>query len=501
MSSRLAELVREAKTHTRTSAGNATGAIADAFRGNSRLSAPIIYALSVLAERAASLISLPLVTIYVSPAEYGNYDVAISIVELVFTVMALAIAPTVVRFASTAPTDAEASRWARELMGTALVFVAVFGTLIVAAAPSVAGRLGVDVDAVAFRILIASAVMASCVDLPLMWLRLKNWAWTYFWLIFARTATQLVMMFLALHLGYGIPGLMVANGATVLAFACVLLGIQWHQTGLGVSRQALASIIRYGLPIVTSGVLLFGLGSANRWFLPGSVSTEAIAHFGLASRLALIVPLLFYPFLLWWGPRQISSLREPNGYALGARMWGIGISLLIVCGLGLALVGPVAVLAVLPSGYAPSIGYLNALIVAQALHQLVHLTSAGNYARENGLTVLGIDAAGAATAIMGYVVLLPLLSINGVVLAMVLGSLLRLGLNVWFGAKHAPLPYPWTKAIAAGFIACAMVVWAPGSDHYLLRVIYTAMSVPLMTLALVWIGLLRFTDGERHVRA
>lgn len=450
-----------------------------------KLPSPVVYAISVAAEKGVSLLTIPLMAAYLPPSEYGAYDVAVSVVELVNLIMVLAIGATVIRFASTATTDADARRGVAELLGTALAIVAVFGTLFLIYGPSITTGLGVTTDPLAFRLLLAAAVIAPCIELPLVWMRMKDRAHLFFILVMTRTVAQLVAMALALWLGYGAAGVMAVNGLVLLVFAGVLLVIQLRETGISISQQALGRILTYGLPVVGASLAMFALGNANRFFLPGAVSTETIAHFGLASRLAAVVWLMLYPFDLWWAPRRISTLSEPGGLELGARMWGIGIALLTLAAMGLSLAGPVAVHLLLPKSYEPTIQLLPLLILAQFLHHVTALSNVGIYARDNGYGVLAIDVSGAALAIVGYLVLVPQLGTTGAVLAMLIGNALRLGLYLRIGAKLAPIPYPWVAAIACGVVALFLVQLAPQSGHMVARTAYTAVAC-LMLLATFW---------------
>lgn len=499
MTPRLFAMVREARGATTARAQEFIGELGALPKRFQDWPAPAIYAVSIASEKAVSLISLPMMALYLPPSSYGSYDVAVSIVEIVNIVMSLAIGATLVRFASTASSEHGAKREASELLGTMLLVVAVVGGLLVAMAPSFTSSVGIEADPIAFRLLVAAAVLTPCIELPLVWLRLKDRALLYFLLAMLRSSAQLIAMFFVLHWGYGVPGVMTANGICMILFAIILLILQVRDTGISCSKKAIYRILVYGLPIVAAGLCQFLLGNANRLFLPGVVATEVIGHVGLATRMAMIVWLVFSPFDLWWGPRRIATLTQPGGHELGARMWGIGLSLLLTASVGLALVGPAVMLMVFPKSYAPAVALLGPLILVQVLHHSANLTNVGVLARNTGFKLFAIDAAAAALAVTGYLVLLPKFAINGMLIAMILGFGFRLGLYIWAGYERAPLPYPWLAAITSVIVGIVLAMAAPATDQIAWRLLYSAVAIPLFACVTVVTGLASLSGGTTNV--
>jgi O-antigen/teichoic acid export membrane protein len=327
--------------------------------------------------------------------------------------------------------------------------------------------------------------------LPLFWLRLKNRAGVFFLVVMARTLSQALLMLIMLTNGYGVPGLMAGNGAALLVLAGALLVMQTRDTGIAFSPRALRWISTYGLPIVGAELAMFALGNCNRLFMPGHIAPEVIAHFGLAARIALITALATAPFELWWFPKRIAVLDEAGGLATSARMWGLGVGIIILAGTCLALTGPVLVHVLFPLSYAGAIAYVVPLVVIQCLHVMTLFTNVGSYARANGAYVFCIETGCAAVAITGYVLLIPALGIAGVLVAMAAAQLCRMTLHLWFGRVLAPLPYPWTAAFATLAAAVVLVSIAPPHDWLIWRMLYTIVSLGLLGAVVLATGLVK----------
>lgn len=456
-----------------------------------RLPSPIIYLVSVVATKAVSLITIPIMAAYLTPAEYGDYDVAVSFVEFVLLTLGLAIGATLIRFASTATTEEAARQCARELVGTALCIVIIFGGPVIYYSPFILDRLGIQTDHLALRFLIAGAAVSAMIELPLYWLRLKDRALTYFAVVMGRTFFQALLTWFILSQGYGVPGMMITNGAVLLAIAAILLFMQIRDTGIAVSNQALKRILIYGLPIVGADLAMFGLGNANKLFMPPYVASETIAHFGLAARLALIISLATAPFDLWWVPRRIASLAAPGGLDLSARMWGFGIAIIILASTAVALGAPIIVHLLLPASYAGAIAYIGPLVIIQGMHIATIFSNVGSYARQHGSYVFGIEVFSAFIAISGYFLLIPIYGVYGVLAAMAIGQVSRFSLHLWFGQELAPLPYPWLAAILSIAVAVGLVIIAPPNDWIMWRFLYTFLALAMIASTILLTGLVR----------
>lgn len=463
-----------------------------------RLPTPVIYLISVVATKAVSLITIPIMAAYLSPADYGDYDVAVSFIEFILLTLGLAIGATLIRFASTAENEEAARQCARELVGTALCIVIVFGIPVIYYGPILLDQLGIRTNHFALRILIAGAAISAMIELPLFWLRLKDRAITFFTVVLARTLAQALLTWFILSQGFGVPGVMISNGLVLLAIAAVLLFMQIRDTGIAVSRSALGHIIFYGLPIVGADLAMFGLGNANKLFMPPYVSSETIAHFGLAARLALIVSLATTPFDLWWIPKRIASLTQPGGLELGARMWGNGIAITILAATAVALGAPIIVHLLLPTSYVGTIAYIGPLVIIQSMHIATLFSNVGSYARKHGSYVFGIEVFSATIAIAGYFLLIPMMGVYGVLVAMAVGQICRFSLHLWFGQELAPLPYPWLAAITCIAVAFILVIIAPPNDWIVWRFLYTFLSLVLVAVTIVASGLVKLSDAWRQ---
>ena len=456
---------------------------------NRRISPPVAYVASVAVDKGFSVIAIPLLASYLAPASYGRLDVAVSLIESIGLVMSFGMADTLVRFAGGDSSSLERRRCMAELLACALLMTLTIGTAIQLAAPWLAATFNISISVQALRWGLLGATLSALIELPLMWLRLRNRAGLFLLTIGARSVIQISTMWLVLPAGLGAEGIIVANGATMLFLAAVLAIWQFAETGIAWSYVALRRIAHYGLPLVLASLAMFALGSCNRLFLSGQVPDQEIAFLGLATKLALAAPLLFQPFNLWWIAKRFKVLAQPNGLEESAKAWALGYSMLIMSALGVCLAGPVFIEMAFPPSYAEASAYLPFVVAICVMNELNTLCNTGTYARDNGLGVLAANGAGALLAIAGYMLLIPLYGVPGVLAAMLAGHSLRLTIFLKSGRELAPIPYPFAAAIAVSIFAVAAVVVAPPASDIVARALWSVPAVIFTGAAMIGLRL------------
>jgi O-antigen/teichoic acid export membrane protein len=457
-----------------------------------RLQVPpaIAYIASIALDKGISIITIPLVAAYVTPAEYGRLDVAVSLIEFVGLLLTFGLADTLVRFAGAATDPAARRDCVAKLLGAGLLLAVIAAIIAQIMAPWLSSALGLQVGMSALRMGLAGAAIGALVEMPLLWLRLQQRSDLFLGFIAVRSTVQLVSTFVVLRLGWGADGILLANGIAVVGFALALAVWQIASTGVAFSTESFRQIGRYGLPLVGASLSMFALGSCSRWFMSGRVPDAEIACFSLAFKLALIVPLLLQPFALWWNPQRIAVLSEPDGLQRSAKAWGLGFAVLVTAALAVTLGGPVLIHLALPASYAGAAQYVPLVVLICFLNELNTLCNVGAYARSTGLAVLGVNASGALAALLGYIVLTPSFGVTGIIVAMILGHVVRLALFTSIGHKTVPIPYPLVPAgIVIGMSLLA--VWlAPVSAHIFARITWSVVVALIVSSAFIGLGLI-----------
>ena len=434
------------------------------------------YGIAIVIMKGSSLFTIPLVTANLSPAAYGELDLAISLVEFTALFCTFGLSEILFRFGNASAKTARADL--RALTGTMLVAAAIASAIIQLAAGPLRTAFDLAIAEPAFRLALAAAGVTAFVELPLAFLRMRDRAAAFLGFVVARTAGQIGLVWFLLSAGWDAEGVLVGNAAMHLIVSAALLRMLIAETGIGISRAMARNMLAYGLPLVASGLCMFALGTADRWFLADAVSRETLAHYAIAGKFALATSLILQPFGMWWYPRRLALLATPGGIAANRTAWRAGLAILAAGAVMLHLALPVLVGLILPASYAPSIAWLPWLIAVIALNELVSLSNAGAYLGRTTFTVLGVNAAAAAIVLALYALLIPASGLSGAIAATIAAQLFRLGAFAFLSRRNAPVPLvsSGTLAILSAALLPAMALPANAG------IAWTAAAIALVPL-------------------
>jgi O-antigen/teichoic acid export membrane protein len=449
------------------------------------LAAPVIlYALSVAFGKGLVLVTLPFLTHGLAPAEFVRLDMAASLIEPIGLIGCLAIAETLFRFAPQHPEGR--ATLARALTGMALTLglpLVLLTQLIlvplVAPWPNMPGEL-------ALRLALLLACLGAFIELPLAFWRLSEQPLRFTAFVIGRSLAQAALLIGGLKAGFGVDGVLIGN-AVIDGLVILLLWRLMPSRGLPVIRLAgLTGHIRYAVPILGGGLAMFALGAMDRWFLAGRVDPDALAHYALATKLAMALALAIQPFGLWWYPRRLAVLRGPDGPQETARYWLAGLALLCLGAVVLMALARLFVLGIFPPAYHGVLAYLPWLFALVLMNELASLSNGPAYARDSGWHVLRVNGAGAIMALALYLLLIPGFGLVGAMAATACGQVTRLVL-FWadrgLGARipyRLPLALVMMAAALSGMITLAGKTAPDGSVPLAL-----GLAIAIMLLVLV----------------
>ena len=447
----------------------------------SRYDFVIFYALSIALGRGLSIFVLPITSRLVPPAEYARLDVAASIIEICGLIASFAIGDLIFRFATEVDGEAEKKRVASSVLGVGVLCAAFAFLVTQLSLPLLASQLSLQVSETALRAGLASAACIGLIELPLAWLRFRNRSGAYLGFIAIRSITQIMLMIAVLVAGQGPEGVIISNACVDGALTAYLFYRQVKEFGISWSREMMRHALHYSLPIVGGSLAMFGLGSCDRLFLAGAVPAVTLAHYALAGKLAFAAPLLLQPFLLWWNPRRIAILSDPDGIEQSRRMVGLGMMVLSAGSMIVIITGALFLHYVMPASFHGAIRFLPFIIFMCALNEIASLVNVGAFARAHGREVLLINGLGGIAAIAGYALLVPMFGVSGAIVATILGHSVRIVLFIVLGHKSAPVAYPISAMLAMMATIAALVYVRPPIEALGMQIVFA-----IFALAVVW---------------
>lgn len=430
----------------------------------SALQQMFFYGLGLILMKGISLIMLPVFTRYLSPAEYGQLEVLLALVNIGTLLLGLGLVDALYRFAGLA--DSEATRQqAAGVLFTQTLLIALIGLLLLMPfAEQIAHWLPGNVTASLVRWTLLSVVLEGVIGIPLAWLRMQGMARFFFLCTAGRVVVQALFIWLSLRWGMGVEGVVMVGAITTFGQALLMGGWQWHNTGLTWRMRGGIQYLRYGIPILVSGLAGFAVAGLDRWWLAGAAGETELAYYAVAGKFALAAGLVLQPFALWWYPKRFQFLGETGGLRKNADFAELGAALGYLLAGGVGLVAPYLILQLTPESYHPAIKLVPWLVAAMALKTQSELMNVGCYSQRDSRLQMNIHLLCSAVGVLGYALLIPHFGVAGVIASQFVVNGLRATLFLYFSQKLLYLPYRWYGVVSAA-IVMVVALWLGQSIH------------------------------------
>jgi O-antigen/teichoic acid export membrane protein len=416
----------------------------------------VFYGASLGWTKALAMLTLPLLTAMLAPADFARLELLSSAGEIGALFAGAGLVDTAYRFAS--GTDAKGKRAAGEILGLAtLIALAGIGLTVAFAAP-LAAMMPLPTKAAEIVLLGSAVALEALIAVPLAFMRMRGKAGTYAAATAIRSTVQAGLVAGCVAAGWGATGVLAGGMVAAVAAAGVLAARQARDSGLIVAPQRSGHLLAYGVPLVGGGLASFVLGTADRWLLAGTVDAANIGQYALAAKIAMVAALLTQPFELWWYPRRVGLLTQTGGIAQSARIVTAGITLTVLAAAGAAVAGPILIHALTPPAYHAAAAMVPWLCAAIALQSLGSLVNVGCYAGKTGAMPMLINMAAAAVALACYALLIPAYGVDGAIAATVAAQGARFGLFLIVSQRRVHVPLSLRPLLLP--IGCAMAAAA-----------------------------------------
>jgi O-antigen/teichoic acid export membrane protein len=449
----------------------------------------IAYQSPALVSGLLALVTLPLYTRRLTPADLGVAETVLTFIILGSIVLRGGLGEALIRLWFTEDEPAGQARIAR----TALVTVAGVTTLVALlalpfAAP-LAELLGGRHDAGIGRLAILGLWSFTNLETAYALLRVQERRQVFLVASLANVVLTVgLTVTLVVILDEGVHGYLAGNyvaSALVLAGIWIGEGRRFHLRG-GWAR--LGPLLRYGLPIVPAEAAVFALNVVDRAYLLRRESAAAAGLFALAVKLATVVIVAVRAFGLAWPPLAYSVRDDDEARRLYAAVttWYVAVIGFVV--LALALLARWIVDLLAAPRFADAHEALGWVALGWGLYGLALLlvTVAGR-AR---VTTRSAPAAfgGLAANVVALVVLVPPLGIAGAGLALCVAYVVTLAVLHLLTRSLFHVPFEWgrlahaTTVLGLAALGGELLLPASGAGGLVARVGLLA-AVPLVLLA------------------
>lgn len=452
----------------------------------------LIYGLAAILARGLAIFLLPIYTRVMSPADYGVYDLLVTLVALANLVVALEVSQGLARFwADTVQGAARARVASTALWFTVGMYLAVCSVALLFADPLAVWLTGDVAYREALRLGLVFIALNGVFYLVLNQFRweLRSSEFALVSLAYALLTLGFAVLFcLVLH--WGLEGVLLAQIAATLISLLLALWRLRASFRMAFDGHALRAMLAFSLPLVPSGIAIFTSLYINRFALIQYATMEEVGIYGLATRIAGLITLLILGVQAALTPLVYQHAGQPETPGQIARLFSWFVALALLGCLGLGLLANELVQLFATADYASAAPLVMILAPAMLMAQM-YVFAPGIGIRKKTLYQLGVTLLAAVISVLANWLLVPLSGMVGAAWATLLSSVVFLGGWFWISQRLYPVPYAWWPLglCLLVFIACAL---AGGIIVTLLQSWWLALLVKvslLLLLALMLVGL------------
>jgi O-antigen/teichoic acid export membrane protein len=461
------------------------------------LSDVFVYGLSSVLARSVGLLLLPILTRYLSAAEYGVAEILAVCFVLANLLLPLEVSQAVARLFG----DSRDARQREDYAWTAFWFTAaVFAALaaVVCSVPAAVSQwlLGSSDYAAVLSIAVIAMVgqaLLYVIQGQLRW-ALQPRALAVLNLSAAAAAALSTVVFVVVLDG-GLTGYMAAQA--VAAYGVLPLGLWLASLKVAfrfrLKLSTLSEMLAFSWPLVLSSAAVYANGYIDRWLVQAWLGFDELGIYAAGARIASLVAIAIAGFQLAVTPLVYQHYREPGTPALLKKGFEIFLALALCAVAGIAALGPELVALMAGPAFAAAAELVGWLALGVVLMN-VYLFAPGLAIAKKTPQIAAANAAAGAVNVALAVLALPLLGRLGAALAFVAGASTMSALYFFLGHRHYAVPHRLRHCLAA-FAITAVYLGVVQALPLAWRLLSCAAACALIALTLIERG------AQRHAPA
>jgi len=443
----------------------------------------VLYGISTVVARLASVALLPVYTRYLRPADYGLLQLLELAAEVAAILFVAGTRAGMLRFYYRTNDEAERN----SVVSTTFLLeasLALVGGLALFFSAETVWRLMLAGEGTAMMVRISALnfFLGTLHNVPFTYLQAQQRAAAYTTTLLIKLALQIVFnLALLVWLDMGVQGMLLSS---VIVNALIGAGtVTWmlRRTGMRPSWAIVKDLRRYGVPyqltIAGGFVLTFG----DRFFLQRYQGATQVGLYALAYQFGFLLHQIGAgPFLRAWIPERHKGHAKPESERNhDTRQGFLFLNLLLVSmATGIAIGARPAIRILTEQSYHSAAMLVPLIVIAYVLHAWVDAVKFGIDVAEK--TIYFTYASWAATLIVvaGYVLLIPGFGAFGAALATIIAFMVRFAMTLHWAQRFTPLEYGWPRVIRLLLlaVACSGVALALSPDSIAADMVFAVMA-------------------------
>lgn len=344
--------------------------------------------------RFAGVITAPVYTRYLTTAEYGEFDLALSIAAILGIFLMMEMQSGYGRSYYEAKSISELTK----LRGSVLIFYAVLFSLVLIVFVVLSPVIETYFNVVSVDLLwplLARAFPAALISLLMVTLRFEKKPILFSFLAIANLfLTAFSGVFVVSILGFKIEGILWSN-AIVSMVVCLLSFIFYHSYWrFEINFSYLKELIKYSLPILPATLSGWINQYIGRIFIAGSLSLSLLGIYSIALKVGLIMTLSVTAFKQAWTPLANQFMSQGKTERQFAKMLNDYLMIFFLLLVLIVTASPVLVKLLAPEEYYLAVSFVGLIALANMWDGVTVIVASGNnWVRKTYYNMIGSIAA------------------------------------------------------------------------------------------------------------
>lgn len=450
----------------------------------------IVYGLGNAGQQLISFILLPLYTSYLAPDEYGRLALITALSGLLSVLLGMGFATSFFKFYPKAgEIDSK-----KEVISSALVWLFGVGIMAVIVLWLMAGSiakvfLGSLNYSLYIKIMAVNLMFNMLQLIPAGMFRAEKRSWQYvvFTLSDLILALGLNIYFLT-SLRMGVLGILLADALATGIMLLVELYVFRHMLQLALSWSLIGSMLRFGSPLILSGLGIYILNQADRWFLQYYTTMEVVGVYSLGYKFALLINLLLIqPIQLVWIPMVFEMEKHPDAKQFYERMLTYVFLINLWVALGLSIFSKEVIALMTTPAYHSAYKVVPWVALAYVIYGAYPIVNIGTLL--SGKTVYSIwivGIAGLSNLLLNFF-LIPSWGGLGAAQATLLSEIILFAIAWWINRRILSLQYQWGRILKVFLVFMALLMCGQMTLHNLYLDILLKSSLMIIYFGLLWL--------------
>jgi O-antigen/teichoic acid export membrane protein len=279
-------------------------------------------------------------------------------------------------------------------------------------------------------------------------------------------------------------GVIVGNFTGTLAVYFVLLGYRRFQLGLEFDRRLFRKMQHFGLPLVPSGLALWAINFADRFFLLKLTNVSEVGLYSVGVRIVTAILLLNVALRMAW-PAFAYSIKEDSA-AKGTYAFVLTYVLFASCwvALGLSLLAPWLVRLLTTPTYYGGARVVPLLAFGATAFLAFNVMAIGiGRAKKTQFNWVVTGLAAVVTVVLNLILIPPYGMMGAAASTLVAYTVMFVGMTIR-AQQVFPVPYQWRRiailvAGAVGLTVLGKALDVPLAGAVLLSAVYPLILLPL----------------------